>query len=263
MTRHLKPLTQQSGPTAPTTSVPAVIPLAVAASLSAFLLSRGFPPGLEVASLLLLTMVAAVLLARSMLVPLLLFLVQLVLFAAEFSALRHSIDALDRIVAGCLLVLLLSTLRYLQLPEPAALIRFCTEVREALHIPSWLKLTRTTASEDATTWHSSPASSEFLLIGVRVLIAVLLASWLLEFVPNNPQAPADVALIPTAQRTIRLGLSFVIATIAIRTILNSAAWRRMSPAAARLFLKTELSAWCGRELQSVMRQEERQKRGRR
>ncbi len=263
MTPQVKPASQQSDSPAQATSVVAIVPLAVAASLSAFLLTTRFPPGGELVSLLILMMVAAVLLARSMLIPLLLFLVQVVLFVTESGSLHHTIDAGDKTVVGCLLVLLLSTLRYLQLPEPAASMRLRRQIREELHIPHWLKLTRATSPEDSTTWHSGPPSSEFLLIGVRVLLAVFMATWLLEFVPHNPQAPDDVALIPTAQRMIRLGLGFVIATIAIRTVLNSAAWRRMSPTAARLFLKTEVSAWCGRELQSVLRQEEKHKRRRR
>ena len=246
-------------PATATGTAPA-IPLAIAAALSAWLLSLTFPPGLGIAGLLLLLTVCSALLFRSTLVPALLFLTQAVLFAADHSSLSSVLTVEDQFIAGSLLALLLSILRYLQLPEPTRLRDALRQIPDRLRLPRWLRPRRT---KEPVAFHSSVGAGELVLIGARVIGAVVVATWLLRLVPNNLRAPNDVALIPTAQRTIRLALGFAILVIAFNTLANSVAWRRLSPRAARLFQHSVLAEWCGREIHTIMRLQEKHKRRRR
>lgn len=237
-----------------------VVPLAIAAALSAWLLSLTFPPGLGIAGVLLLLTVCSTLLFRSTLVPALLFLTQGVLFVTDQRSLRSVVTTEDQVIAGSLLVLLLSILRYLQIPEPPRLRDLLGQISERLRLPGWLAIRRT---KQPVTFHSSVRAGELLLIGVRVIGAVVIATWLLSLVPNNPQAPNDVALKPTAQRAITLALGFAIVVIVFNTLANSVAWRRLSRRAARLFQHSVLTEWCGREIHTILRLQEKQKRRRR
>lgn len=245
----------------PAAHVAPVVPLAITAALSAWVLSRSFPPELEIAGLLLLLIVGSTLLVRSTLIPALLFLTQLVMAATEQGSLRHHVESRDQIIAGSLLALLLSSQRYLQVPEPARLKRLLKQFSDRL--PRWLSLSRSPTTPEQTTFHASSPASDILLIGMRAMAAVIVATLLLELVPNNLRAPDDVGLIPTAQRTIKLSLGIAVAVILINTLFNSVAWRRVSPRAARLFLHSELTEWCGREIRTILRLEEKQKRRRR
>ncbi|MBI1311879.1 hypothetical protein GC176_11350 [bacterium] len=238
----------------------AIVPLATAAALSAWLLSRGFPSELTIAGLLLLLIVFSTLLFRSALIPAGMFLTQLVLTVTERSSLHDRVDLWDQVTACSLLVLLLSTQRYLLLPEPAALTQWRQQLAETLRVPRWLRLSRRSPSTDQIAWRRSPHVSEFLQMAIRVALAVVVATWLLGLVPNNLRAADDVGLIPTAQRAIRLSLGFAVVTIVFNTLINAAAWRRLPLRAARLFLRAELSDWCGSEVRSILRVEEKHKR---
>ena len=237
-----------------------VLPVAIIAAVSAWLLSQSFPPELSTIGLLLLLAVGAMLLFRSSLVPALLFLTQAVLFVSDRGSLEPVVTIEGQIVAGSLLVLLLSLLRYLQLPEPAQLRELLQQTFDRFRLPTWLAIRR---EKEAATFQGSPGFGELLLIGFRVVAAVVFAAWLLALVPVNPEAPNDVALLPTAHRSIKLGVGFSVAVIVLNTILNSIAWRRLTPRGARLFHYLELTEWCGREIRVILRLEEKRKRRRR
>lgn len=254
-----EPLNTGRKPSRRTTGSAPIVPLAIVAAGSAWLLSLSFPLELGIAGVLLLLTVCSALVFRSALIPALLFLTQAVFFVTDQSSLRSTVTFDDQLIAGSLLVLLLSLQRYLQLPEPPRLRELLQQISDRLRLPNWLSFHR--ASEPVA-FHSSVGTGELLLIGVRAIGAVVIASWLLTLVPNNPQAPEDVALIPTAQRTIRLGLGFAIVVILFNTLANSAAWRRLSPRAARLVQYSTLTEWCGRDIHTILRLKEKQKRRR-
>jgi hypothetical protein len=242
------------------TDANSVLPLAIVAAVSAWLLTQSFPLYLSTIGLLLLLAVGATLLLRSSLIPALLFLTQAVLFVSDRSSLQAVVTLDGQIVAASLLALLLSLQRYLQLPEPARLRELLEQTFDRFKLPNWLIIRR---KKETTTFRSSAGFAELLLIGLRVIAAVVFAAWLLALVPVNPEAPNDVALRPTAHRSIKLGVSFAVAVIVLNTILNSIAWRRLTPRCARLFHYLELTEWCGREIRAILRLEEKHKRRRR
>lgn len=237
-----------------------VLPLAIVAAVSAWLLSQSFPLELSTIGLLLLLAVGATLLLRSSLVPALLFLAQAVLFVSDRSSLQEVVTLEGQIVAVSLLALLLSLQRYLQLPEPARLRELLQRMFDRFRLPSWLVIRR---ERESAAFQSSAGFGELLLLGLRVIAAVVFAAWLLALVPVNPEAPNDVALLPTAHRSIKLGVGFAVAVILLNTILNSISWRRLAPRSARLFHYLELTEWCGREIRAILRLEEKRKRRRR
>lgn len=242
------------------TDANAVLSLAIVAAVSAWLLTQSFPLYLSTIGPLLLLAVGATLLLRSSLVPALLFLTQAVLFVSDRSSLEPVVTIEGQIVAGSLLVLLLSLQRYLQLPEPTRLRELLQQAFDRFRLPSWLVMRR---EKEPATFQGSAGFGEVLLIGFRVVAAVVFAAWLLALVPVNPEAPSDVALLPTAHRSIKLGVGITVAVIVLNTILNSIAWRRLTPRGARLFHYLELTEWCGREIRAILRLEEKRKRRRR
>ncbi len=261
MNRHRQQPLRPETPSSQTSAAQA-IPLATSAALSAWLLSQSFPPDMTSVGLLLLLAVGLTLLSRSPLVPALLFLTQAVVAVSESSSLRSTVTFHDQLIAGCLLILLLSLQRYLQIPEPAQLSKIRKQMAGRLRFLRQFPATRGPRTHGTMAFRSTVGGGEFLLLAVRVVAAVVIAAWLLAFVPVNLRAPDDVALIPTAHRTIKLGIILCVGVIVLNTLFNWAAWRRLPPRAARLFLDSQLTEWCGHEIRTILRLEEKRKRRR-
>lgn len=254
---HLPPL-QRTPPSSTVTAVP----LMTAAVLSAWTLSQSFPPEVPLAGLLMMLMVGTMLLLHSPLTAALLFLSQLVFAVTERGSLDATVTFYDQIIAGSLLLMLMSLQRYLQRPQPVAVRRTLEQVSSRLRLPRWLRLAPAAPTGSDPACLDQHAVRETMALGVRVTAAVVLAAWLLTGVPIDLRAPDDVGLIPTAQRTIRLTITIALVTVVANTLFNGLAWRRLTPKAARLFHQATLTDWCGRELRTILRLQEKKKRRR-
>jgi hypothetical protein len=239
-----------------------LVPLATAAVLSAWLLSQSFPPEMASGGLLLLVVVSLTLLFRAPLIPALLFLTQAVVAVSDGGSLYSTLTLQDQVIAGCLLALLLSLQRYLQIPEPPRLCDLRKQIAGQLNLLHWLSTLRRSRSFESPTFRSSAGGAEFLFLAVRVIASVVLTASLLALIPHDPHAPDDVALIPTAHRAIKLGLVFCVGIIVVNTVFNAISWRRLSPRAARLFLESQMTQWCGSEIRTILRLQDKRKRRR-
>ena len=72
------------------------------------------------------------------------------------------------------------------------------------------------------------------------------ASFMLALVPLDPDTPEIARLIPPAVRTITLGIILLVICVLTNSLLSILIWRKLSPAEARVFARSELSKWIHR-----------------
>lgn len=95
-------------------------------------------------------------------------------------------------------------------------------------------------------------------MGVRVVLAVLAAMWLLAWVPVDPSSVVDVRLTPYGERALRLGLWLTGVYGVAFALLEAWCWWRLSPSQARIYLSSSLVGWLHRDLRMIIKRRMRE-----
>ena len=234
--------------------------------VAAILIALRFPPSNFRIFLLFTACVALQFTLRMCTATAMLLLIQAALFFADrqrFFGSTHSSGEI--LIAGAVVLLLMSSGRFLTLGVPLipwnATLRTTLDriwKRFVLSRPQTVDRTRLDAR-----CPSSFRTTEVFTAVLRVGFAVFVATELLEFVPLDPNAPDYARLVPPALRAILIGLGLLAASVSFNTILSVLSWRRITPGEARVYLNSQLSQECHREISAVFNYEQHDRRRRR
>ena len=154
------------------------------------------------------------------------------------------------------LTLMISSCRYLTLtssPTPYRLTNR-SSVKVALHHAFRRKSRKTFAVFGVLPRDGSTVgSAEFFTMLGRMILPVAVVSLMLTLVPLDPNTPNDARLYPPVVRTISLGIILLIICVMANSLMNVLVWRKLSPAEASIFLRSEMSKWIHREVSRVSR----------
>lgn len=215
---------------------------------------------------LLLAFVGVMFAFRFWTISLIFFMVQVGLFLVEPGSLGAYADSPgSSILAMGVLALVMSSTRYLTLTASPVSYRLTN--RESARV-AMLHVRRQPRNAFLPFGvlpraESTVARAELLTVFLRVLVAVVSVSLLLDLVPLDPDAPVYARLIPPAVRTITLIVILLLIWMVINGLMNVLVWRRLSTVEARVFLRSELSKWLHREVSSVSRRRLRLRASRR
>lgn len=237
-------------------SVSGAVAYAILTVVSGLFVSIWMSPNETLIKGLLFVCVAAIFVGRLWTMSLILFLIQVGLFLAEPGSLgAYAESPGSSLLAMAVLALLISSSRYLALTSLPVSYRLNT--RESARM-ALMHLRREPRDGFASFGvlpraESTVGSAELLTTLLRIAVAVIAVSMLLELVPLEPDSPAHARLIPPAVRTISLVVILLLVWMLINGLMNVLVWRRLSPVEARVFLRSELSKWIHREVSSVSR----------
>lgn len=229
---------------------------AIIAGLSGLLVSQWFSPNDSVITVLLIVFFAVMLAVRFWVIALMLLLIQAGLFLVEpgsLNAFGNSEGSAFLTIA--VLTLLISASRYLTLTSSPLPYRLSN--RASIKVA--VQHARRTPRRDFAAFGVLPRqsstidSTEVVTLLVRIVVPVAVVSVLLAAVPLDPAAPEYARLIPPAVRTITIGVILLLICVLTNSLLSALAWRRLSPAESRMFLRSELSQWIHREVSAVAR----------
>ena len=234
--------------------------------LAAFLVSLRFPPSDFRLTVLFFACIALQWTLRMWAATPILILVLASLFFGErrtFSGLDHSTTEI--ITAGAVVLLLLASGRFLTLGVPvipwnANLRTKFDRVWNRFVMGKPLKMDRSLLDARSPRLFSV---SELITGFLRVVVAVVVATQVLEFMPIDSELADSVKLTPRWVRAISITLGLLTVVVLINILLSTLSWRRLSASEARVYLNSQLSQECHREIAAVFRVEQRQRRSRR
>jgi hypothetical protein len=229
----------------------------ILAALSGLFVSLWFSPNDSAITLLIAVFFLVMFGVRFWSVGLILLTVQAGLFLAEpLSLSAYSVSPGSSLLAIGVLALIISSCRYLTLtssPTPYRLTNR-SSAKVALHHARRRKSRKTFAAfgvlprDESTVRSAEP----FTMLG-RMVLPVAAVSMMLTLIPLDPAAPNDARLYPPVVRTISLGIILLLICVVSNSLMNVLVWRKLSPAEARIFLRSEMSKWIHREVSRVSR----------
>lgn len=243
-----------NGSNAATETISGATVYAVLTVASGLFVSVWLPPNDTVTRSLLLAFVGVLFAFRFWTISLIFFTVQVGLFLVEPGSLGAYADSPgSSILATGVLALVISATRYLTLTASPVSYRLTNResVRVALRHIRRQPRTAFLPSGVLPRAESTVAQSELVTTLLRVIMAVVSVSLLLDLVPLDPDAPAYARLIPPAVRTITLIVILLLIWMVINGLMNVLVWRRLTAVEARVFLRSELSKWIHREVSLV------------
>ncbi|NQV23359.1 MAG: hypothetical protein HQ518_03235 [Rhodopirellula sp.] len=226
------------------------------AALSGLFVSLWFSPNDSVITVLIAVFFALMFGVRFWSVALIFLMVQAGLFLAEPGSVGAYADSPgSSLLAGSVLALLISGSRYLTLTSSPS--SYPLSNRSSIKVA--LQHARRAPRKSFRRFGVLPrdavtvGSFELFTMLARIVISVAAVSMLLAIVPLDPAAPENARLIPTAVRTITLGIILLLICVLGNALMNVLAWRKPSPSEASFFLRSELSKWIHREVSAVSR----------
>ncbi|MDA0807315.1 MAG: hypothetical protein O3B68_04910 [Planctomycetota bacterium] len=238
----------------------------ILAGLSAFFVSLWFSPNDTIITILIAVFFVMTLGIRFWSVALIFLMVQVGLFLAEPGSVGgYSSSPGSSLVSIGLLVLLISCCRYLTLTSSPAPYRLSN--RSSVQV-AFFHATREPRQAFApfgvlSRDESTVGSAELFTMLGRAVIPVVAISFMLALAPLDPDTPEIARLIPPAVRTITLGIILLAICVLTNSLLSILIWRKLSPAEARIFARSELSKWIHREVSRVSRRRIRFRNSRR
>lgn len=224
--------------------------------LSALFVSLWFSPNDSIITIMIAVFFVMTLGIRFWSVALIFLMVQAGLFLAEPGSVGgYSQSPGSSLLAIGVLALLISCCRYLTLTSSPAPYRLSN--RSSVQV-AFFHATREprkafspfgVLSRD----ESTVGSTELLTMLARAVIPVMAISLMLTLVPLDTDMPEVARLIPPAVRTITLGIILLVICVLANSLLSILVWRKLSPAEARIFARSELSKWIHREVSRVSR----------
>jgi hypothetical protein len=227
------------------------------AALSGLFVSLWFSPNDSAITLLIAVFFLAMFGVRFWSVGLILLTVQAGLFLAEpWSNGAYSYSPGSSLLAIGVLALMISSCRYLTLTSSPTPFRLTNRlsVKVAMHHARRRKSRKTFAAFGVLPRDGSTVGSVelFTMLG-RIVLPVAAVSMLLTLVPLDPDTRNYAQLIPPAVRTITLGIILLLICVMANSLMNVLVWRKLSPAEANIFLRSEISKWIHREVSRVSR----------
>ena len=228
----------------------------ILAGLSAFLVSLWFSPDDSIITILIAVFFVMTLGIRFWSVALIFLMVQVGLFLAEPGSVGgYSSSPGSSLVSIGVLALLISCCRYLTLTSSPAPYQLSN--RSSVQV-AFFHATREPRQAFApfgvlSRDESTVGSAELFTMLGRAVIPVTAISFMLALVPLDPDTPEIARLIPPAVRTITLGIILLVICVLTNSLLSILIWRKLSPAEARVFARSELSKWIHREVSRVSR----------
>lgn len=118
-----------------------------------------------------------------------------------------------------------------------------------LQLPNTLT-NRTIQENGASDWEGKELAkgAQMILLsicGVGFAVAIALLGWWM--VPLGPRAVTirELRLTPNAVRAIQLAFLFAVPYLVVRVFIGEWLWRRISPAEAQVYLRSQFTSWIG------------------
>lgn len=244
----------------------AAIAYIILAVLSSAFVSLWFSPNDSIIVIMIAVFLIMTLAFRFWSVALIFLMVQAGLFLVEPGSVSgYSQSPGSSLAAIGVLALLISCCRYLTLTSSPAPFRLTN--RSSVQV-AYQHATREPRKSFAkfgvlSRDDSTVGSAELFTMLGRMIIPVMAISAMLNFVPLDPNAPEHARLIPPAVRLITLGIILLAICVLANSLLSVVVWRKLSPAEARIFTRSELSKWIHREVARVSRRQIRYRKNRR
>ena len=212
-------------------------------------------------------LVVVMLLTRMWLVGPIYFATLAFLFRDEERAIRTvgEFSGQESLLAAASIVFLISSCRYLCLTAPVlpySLLSITETVRESL---GFLMSVFTGGPEDNLTKKArlnsrmeersakTVRAEEFMTCLLRILLALLAAFLLLQYVPlrDGYESRKEFGLVATGLRSATLAWILVGVTLVLSVVLTPISWVRHSSREAGVYLRSVVTRWCFKDLRSM------------